>query len=172
MWLTNRWGYFTLSNSLCYGRKYSLDFKADRLTELFSSFIPCLRNWYISLINYLFFSHSYIDSCFPNPGINLYLSLLLPICLVMVHNFVIFSMVVCRLVFTDVAGKAVTQSRKQQLVTRLQNAMCMSVLMGLSWSLGLLVVAHPTFIFQLLFCIVNSLQGKFIIIKVFQWHKI
>ncbi|XP_071854190.1 uncharacterized protein [Apostichopus japonicus] len=99
------------------------------------------------------------EYCFPNPGINLYLSLLLPICLVMVHNFVIFSMVVCRLVFTDVAGKAVTQSRKQQLVTRLQNAMCMSVLMGLSWSLGLLVVAHPTFIFQLLFCIVNSLQG-------------
>ncbi|XP_071854192.1 uncharacterized protein [Apostichopus japonicus] len=99
------------------------------------------------------------EYCFPNPGINLYLSLLLPICLVMVHNFVIFSMVVCRLVFTDVAGKAVTRSRKQQLVTRLQNAMCMSVLMGLSWSLGFLVVAHPTFIFQLLFCIVNSLQG-------------
>lgn len=101
------------------------------------------------------------SSCYPNPGLSLYLSLLLPICLVMVHNFVIFSMVVCRLVFTDVAGKAVTQSRKQQIITRLQNAVCMSVLMGLSWSFGFLVVAHPTFIFQLLFCIVNSLQGKF-----------
>lgn len=99
------------------------------------------------------------EYCFPKPGNLLYVSLLLPIALIMLHNFVIFSMVVCRLVFTDVAGKAITQSRKKQLVSRLQNAMCMSVLMGLSWSLGFIAFAQPSFLIQLLFCIVNSLQG-------------
>ena len=42
---------------------------------------------------------------------------------------------------------------------RLQNALVMSVLLGLTWVFGFLAIDEATFIFQLLFCVFNSIQG-------------
>lgn len=56
------------------------------------------------------------------------------------------------------------------LKERLQNAMTMTVLMGLTWSFGFLMIGHTTFIFQLLFCLFNSFQGLLVFV-LFCWRQ-
>ncbi|XP_038052047.1 uncharacterized protein LOC119724848 [Patiria miniata] len=100
------------------------------------------------------------DFCFLYVGPAQYYGLLVPIALVLLHNLVTFVLVVRSLVKNDM-GDAVNKQRTQlqKLSSRLQNAVCMSVLLGLSWAFGFLSITLGTFVYQLIFCLANSVQG-------------
>ncbi|XP_022088888.1 uncharacterized protein LOC110978300 isoform X2 [Acanthaster planci] len=96
--------------------------------------------------------------CFLRPDLVLYLSLLVPIGLILIHNIVIFVLVMRSLL------KVKEVSRSQQISKRLQNAVGISALMGLTWCFGFLAIEGATFTFQLIFCVANSLQGVIVFI--------
>ena len=54
--------------------------------------------------------------------------------------------------------KVVEASRSQQISKRLQNAVGISVLLGLTWCFGFLAISKAAFAFQLIFCLANSFQ--------------
>ncbi|XP_022088885.1 adhesion G-protein coupled receptor G6-like [Acanthaster planci] len=96
--------------------------------------------------------------CFLRPGLVLYLSLLVPIGLILIHNIVTFVLVMRSLLEVKEA------SRSQQISKRLQNAVGISALMGLTWCFGFLAIEGATFTFQLIFCLTNSLQGVIVFV--------
>ncbi|XP_038052393.1 deleted in malignant brain tumors 1 protein-like [Patiria miniata] len=100
-------------------------------------------------------SHHYGNEhyCFLEPGLVLYLGLLAPIGLILIHNIITFILVMRSLVNVREA------SHSQQISKRLQNAVAISALMGLTWCFGFLAIEGATFAFQLIFCLTNSLQG-------------
>ncbi|XP_071793327.1 adhesion G-protein coupled receptor G7-like [Asterias amurensis] len=91
--------------------------------------------------------------CFISPGLAMYLGLLTPIALILLHNVITFILVMRSLI------KVKETSRSEQITKRLQNAVGISALMGLTWCFGFLAIEGATFAFQLLFCLTNSLQG-------------
>ncbi|XP_033630027.1 adhesion G-protein coupled receptor G4-like isoform X2 [Asterias rubens] len=91
--------------------------------------------------------------CFISPGLAMYLGLLTPIALILLHNVITFILVMRSLL------KVKEASRSEQITKRLQNAVGISALMGLTWCFGFLAIEGATFAFQLLFCLFNSLQG-------------
>ena len=91
-------------------------------------------------------------SCFISPGLAMYLGLLTPIALILLHNVITFILVMRSLL------KVKEASRSEQITKRLQNAVGISALMGLTWCFGFLAIEGATFTFQLLFCLFNSLQ--------------
>ncbi|XP_038049960.1 adhesion G-protein coupled receptor G2-like [Patiria miniata] len=91
--------------------------------------------------------------CFLEPGLVLYLGLLAPIALILIHNIITFILVMRSIL------KVQEASRSQQISKRLQNAVAISTLLGLTWCFGFLAISDATFVFQLIFCIANSLQG-------------
>ncbi|XP_022082816.1 adhesion G-protein coupled receptor G4-like [Acanthaster planci] len=91
--------------------------------------------------------------CFLKPDLVLYIALLAPIALILAHNFITFILVMRSLL------KVREVSRSQQISKRLQNAVGISVLVGLTWAFGFLAINKATFVFQLIFCLANSLQG-------------
>ncbi|XP_038051569.1 uncharacterized protein LOC119724541 [Patiria miniata] len=96
--------------------------------------------------------------CFLEPGLVLYLSLLAPIGLILIHNIITFILVMRSLL------KVKEASRSQQISKRLQNAVGISALMGVTWCFGFLAIEGATFAFQLIFCLANSLQGVIVFI--------
>ncbi|XP_022099612.1 adhesion G-protein coupled receptor G2-like [Acanthaster planci] len=103
-------------------------------------------------------------SCFLKPGNAFYYGQLLIIGLVLLFNVTIFVLVIRQL--TCKADKSVcftVRSRRSKVARRLQNMVSISILLGLTWIFGLFSVVESTnFIFQILFCAFNSLQGLFI----------
>ena len=93
-----------------------------------------------------------IISCFIHPGVPMYLTLLAPIGLILLHNIITFILVMRSLLQVE------EESHSQQISKRLQNAICISTLMGLTWVFGFLAIGDATFAFQLIFCLANSLQ--------------
>ncbi|XP_033630633.1 adhesion G-protein coupled receptor G4-like isoform X2 [Asterias rubens] len=98
-------------------------------------------------------SYKHDDYCFISPGLAMYLGLLTPIALILLHNVITFILVMRSLL------KVKEASRSEQMTKRLQNAVGISALMGLTWCFGFLAIEGATFAFQLLFCLFNSLQG-------------
>ncbi|XP_071797059.1 uncharacterized protein [Asterias amurensis] len=98
-------------------------------------------------------SYKHDDYCFISPGLAMYLGLLTPIALILLHNVITFILVMRSLL------KVKEASRTEQITKRLQNAVGISALMGLTWCFGFLAIEGATFAFQLLFCVFNSLQG-------------
>jgi len=84
----------------------------------------------------------------------------------LLFNVIIFILVIRQL--TCKAGKikgSSKASKRNKVMKRLQNAAAISVLLGLTWVFGLLSVFESSnFIFQVLFCVFNSLQGFFIFV--------
>ena len=67
---------------------------------------------------------------------------------------------VLRRITAVVKGKVTNKSKKEQFKRRLINAVCIFVLMGLTWAVGYLSVIEATsFVVQMLFCVFNSMQG-------------
>ncbi|XP_071786950.1 adhesion G-protein coupled receptor G7-like [Asterias amurensis] len=93
--------------------------------------------------------------------LTMFLGLLVPIGLVLLHNIITFVLVMRSLL------KVQEESTSEQISKRLQNAIGISVLMGLTWVFAFLAIDVATFTFQLLFCIANSLQGVVIFIMFF-----
>nr|XP_054764191.1 uncharacterized protein LOC129270881 isoform X1 [Lytechinus pictus] len=88
--------------------------------------------------------------------------LLIPIGLIMIFNFVIFVRVILRLNKT-IKGKQLDKTEKRQRLRRFQNAVCILILMGLTWAVGYLSIIQPAAeVVQGVFTILNSLQGYFI----------
>ncbi|XP_054752963.2 adhesion G-protein coupled receptor G4-like [Lytechinus pictus] len=104
--------------------------------------------------------------CFLMPSHVMYYGLLLPIGVILLHNIITFSLAIRNLLCSDMSGNSVNKTKREQVISRLQNAVCMSVLLGLTWSFGFLAVGDASFAFRLLFCIFNSFQG-FIIFALF-----
>ncbi|XP_030852337.1 adhesion G-protein coupled receptor G6-like isoform X1 [Strongylocentrotus purpuratus] len=88
--------------------------------------------------------------------------LLIPVGFIMIFNIIIFIRVIIRLNRT-VKGRQLDKTEKRQRVRRFQNAVCILILMGLTWSLGYLSIIKPASeVVQGIFTILNSLQGYFI----------
>eukprot|EP00057_Strongylocentrotus_purpuratus_P005556 XP_003731246.2 PREDICTED: EGF-like module-containing mucin-like hormone receptor-like 3 [Strongylocentrotus purpuratus] len=80
----------------------------------------------------------------------------------MIFNMIIFIRVIIRLNRT-VKGRQLGKTEKRQRLRRFQNAVCILILMGLTWSLGYLSIIRPASeVVQGIFTILNSLQGYFI----------
>ncbi|XP_030848229.1 adhesion G-protein coupled receptor G6-like [Strongylocentrotus purpuratus] len=88
--------------------------------------------------------------------------LLIPVGFIMIFNIIIFIRVIRRLNKT-VKGRQIDKTEKRQRLRRFQNAVCILILMGLTWSLGYLSIIRPASeVVQGIFTILNSLQGYFI----------
>ncbi|XP_038051801.1 adhesion G-protein coupled receptor G6-like isoform X3 [Patiria miniata] len=124
----------------------------------------CLIAWgsplIVLIITLAAASHHYANEhyCFVEPGLVLYLGLLVPIGLILLHNIITFILVMRSLL------KVKEVSRSQQISKRLQNAVGISALMGLTWCFGFLAINEAAFAFQLIFCLANSLQGVVVFI--------
>ncbi|XP_038054485.1 adhesion G-protein coupled receptor G6-like [Patiria miniata] len=106
------------------------------------------------------------DYCFLKPGNAIYYGQILPIGLVLLFNFVIFTLVTRQLSCDRMTnGSSSDKSQREERIRRLQNAVAISVLLGLTWVFGLLsVIQAASFAFQVLFAICNSLQGLMIFV--------
>ncbi|XP_022098829.1 adhesion G-protein coupled receptor G6-like isoform X2 [Acanthaster planci] len=104
--------------------------------------------------------------CFLKPGNAIYFGQLLPIGLVLLFNFVVFTLVMRKLTCArKTISSSSDRSGRQETIRRLQNALAISVLLGLTWVFGLLSVFQAAnFAFQVLFTVCNSLQGLMIFI--------
>ena len=101
--------------------------------------------------------HSCFISMWPQVG-----GLLVPIGIILVVNTVIFIRVIRRLGRT-VKGRAVDKTEKRQRLRRLQNAVMIMILMGLTWAVGYLSLIWPgSAVVQGIFAVLNSFQGYFI----------
>ncbi|XP_072026659.1 adhesion G-protein coupled receptor G7-like [Amphiura filiformis] len=106
------------------------------------------------------------DHCFISPGPLFYYAQILPIGLVLLHNSVTFIVIMYSIHTTRMnTAKFKDTNRKEEIYARLQNAITISVLLGLTWVFGFLaMIPGATETFQVLFCIFNSLQGLMIFI--------
>ncbi|XP_071489361.1 adhesion G-protein coupled receptor G6-like [Diadema antillarum] len=87
---------------------------------------------------------------------------LAPVALIMMFNLVIFVRVIRRLNKT-VKGRMIDETEKRQRLRRFQNAICILLLMGLTWALGYLsIIKRASLLVLAIFTVLNSLQGYFI----------
>ena len=120
-----------------------------------------LTKTYVQLFSVIFFF-----SCFLKP-IPIIAGILAPIGLILLFNIVIFSLVVRTFIITSSNDNLRRNDRslaqRKLHKQRLQNALTVMTLMGLTWSIGYLnLVQSLTFPVQLVFCLLNTLQGYFI----------
>ena len=86
---------------------------------------------------------------------------IIPIGVVLLYDLVVFS-IIMRQLSKKVAGKQVIKSKREERVRRLQNAIALIILMGLTWGVGFMVIIEATSeVFEVIF-IMNSLQGVFL----------
>ena len=94
-------------------------------------------------------------------GFAFYYGLLLPVCLILLGNWIVLSLNGMR------RSKILRNSRRKreqentQWVHLKRAAVCTTIL-GLTWTFGALAVGYFTVAFQWLFCILNTLQGLLI----------
>ncbi|KAJ8047069.1 Adhesion G-protein coupled receptor G4 [Holothuria leucospilota] len=102
--------------------------------------------------------------CFLQPNSwAFYLGLLLPIALLLLYNFVVFCLVFSRLMCRKTKSDPIRDSKKQRsLLKRFQSTAAILSLLGLTWAFGFLSLRENRFIYNLLFCVCNTLQGLFI----------
>ncbi|XP_072177359.1 adhesion G-protein coupled receptor G2-like [Diadema setosum] len=100
--------------------------------------------------------------CFVSPGPALYFGVLLLVAVLLLVNFVIFALVLKRLT----CRKTVAAHKADQGATwrRVQNAVAITVLLGLTWIFGFLAIGGARFILNILFLLFNSLQGFFVFV--------
>ncbi|KAK7476991.1 hypothetical protein BaRGS_00031767, partial [Batillaria attramentaria] len=94
-------------------------------------------------------------------GVAFYSAFVAPVSLTLVFNFISFAFVLRTIVGLkhNKAGKA----ESSQNVQKLRRAVCVVVLLGLTWVFGFLAVDGATqIVFYYLFAVFNSLQGLFI----------
>ncbi|XP_071956162.1 uncharacterized protein [Antedon mediterranea] len=93
----------------------------------------------------------------------MYYSVALPIAILLLFNLVVFTMVMYSLSkLGNVAKQAHRIRKKNKGMHLLQNAVCISVVMGMTWLIGFFAIGSASGMIQILFCILNSFQGFFI----------
>ncbi|XP_072050197.1 uncharacterized protein [Amphiura filiformis] len=102
--------------------------------------------------------------CFMNVGNVFYFGQLLLIGLILLFNLIIFVMVNYKLTCGRRKSSVRTEKeRRKETIKRLQNAIIISILLGLTWvSAFFTIIEGANFVFQVIFCVLNSLQGFFI----------
>eukprot|EP00057_Strongylocentrotus_purpuratus_P034849 XP_796775.3 PREDICTED: probable G-protein coupled receptor 112 [Strongylocentrotus purpuratus] len=101
--------------------------------------------------------------CFVKPGPALYYGVLLIVALLLAANFIIFGIVMQRLSCRkSVAAHKTNQASRGEMWRRVQNAVAISVLLGLTWFFGFLAIGGARLVFNILFLVLNSLQGFFV----------
>ncbi|XP_072043779.1 uncharacterized protein [Amphiura filiformis] len=100
------------------------------------------------------------DACFLE-SVPLLASVIGPITIMLIFNIIIYVLIMIKL-SKPTPGK-VGRAKRSKTSTRLKNAAIFLLLLGLTWSVGYLtLIRAATFIFQLLFCLLNSMKGYFI----------
>ncbi|XP_071960614.1 adhesion G-protein coupled receptor G6-like isoform X2 [Antedon mediterranea] len=111
-------------------------------------------------------TYSNDEYCFMKPGYPLYFGLLVISAIVLVINFAIYVQIIRRLTCRRRVTKIKTDKDKMnELAVRVQNAIAIMMLLGLTWIFGFFAIDSSEAVrdlFQLLFCVCNSLQGFFI----------
>eukprot|EP00057_Strongylocentrotus_purpuratus_P010610 XP_011665084.1 PREDICTED: CD97 antigen [Strongylocentrotus purpuratus] len=92
--------------------------------------------------------------------------LLIPISIILLINIVIFILVVRQLIRSaNIAGRVKREAKaeRRETIERVQNAICILLLLGLTWVTGYLLLI-PLFsqVAQPIFVVLNSFQGLFI----------
>ena len=93
-------------------------------------------------------------------GNSFYFAVLLPVALILTINIVVLFMVMKSL--TKKGKNKITSTQKKTIFMQARIAMACATLLGLTWLFALLAVGSLQYTFQLLFTILNSLQGFFI----------
>ena len=102
-------------------------------------------------------------SCFLNVGNVFYFGQLLLIGIILLFNSIIFIIVQYKLTCGRASHTGSDADKKKETIKRLQNAIIISILLGLTWiSAFLMIIQEANFAFQVIFCALNSLQGLFI----------
>ncbi|XP_030844489.1 adhesion G-protein coupled receptor G2-like [Strongylocentrotus purpuratus] len=126
---------------------------------LFAYGLPLL----VCVVTVAFDSSLYLGDgtyCFVKPGPALYYGVLLIVALLLAANFTIFSIVMQRLSCRkSVADNKTNQASRGEMWRRVQNAVAISVLLGLTWLFGFLAIGGARVVFNILFLVLNSLQG-------------
>ena len=93
-------------------------------------------------------------------GTPFYASYLTPILLITTCNLVILVMV-----FLSLAKQSkLPKSNYMEMSVKVRMAAALSVLMGTTWIVGLFAIGKLTLAFQIIFCVLNTLQGFFIFV--------
>uniref|UniRef100_A0A7M5VDY9 Uncharacterized protein n=2 Tax=Clytia hemisphaerica TaxID=252671 RepID=A0A7M5VDY9_9CNID len=95
-------------------------------------------------------------------GLPFFLSMLLPICLILSANMVVLVLVVRAITKSGTMAANKNKQDGNEAMKKAKIAFACSVLLGLTYIFGVLAVGALTSFFQWLFCIFNSLQGFFI----------
>nr|XP_054766910.1 LOW QUALITY PROTEIN: adhesion G-protein coupled receptor G6-like [Lytechinus pictus] len=111
------------------------------------------------------------DYCFMIPLESFYFAQLLPIALILTINTIIFTIVIYKVTcgrkmasLTNTMEDSNAAGQRAELLRRLQNAVAIGTLVGLSWVCGFMAIGGARFFFTVLFVIFTSLQGVFIFI--------
>ncbi|XP_072051536.1 adhesion G-protein coupled receptor G6-like [Amphiura filiformis] len=110
------------------------------------------------------------DHCFINIDYAFYFTQVLLLGLTVSLNTYIFVRVMYVLTFgrfnPRTTRKEMTERKRKEIKKRVQNALAISSVLGLTWVFGLLSLTHKdaALTFQILFCICNSLQGLFVFV--------
>eukprot|EP00057_Strongylocentrotus_purpuratus_P007693 XP_011662167.1 PREDICTED: EGF-like module-containing mucin-like hormone receptor-like 3 [Strongylocentrotus purpuratus] len=101
--------------------------------------------------------------CFVRPGPALYYGVLLIVALLLATNFIIFGLVMQSLSRREsIATHKTNETNSGEMWRRVQNAFAISVLLGLTWLFGFLAIGGARLVVNILFLILNSLQGFFV----------
>ncbi|XP_070567747.1 adhesion G-protein coupled receptor G6-like [Ptychodera flava] len=92
-----------------------------------------------------------------------YGAFLAPLCLVIIFNFIVFSLVIYKMCGLN-SPSMTKNSEAFSLRIRLRAAIGVTVLLGLTWVFAIFAVGSASLVFNYLFAIFNSLQGLFIFI--------
>lgn len=100
-------------------------------------------------------------------GYPFYISVIVPVGLILLANTVTLVIVMCYLHrhAKEKAMKLSDGNRKTDsamVVSEIRIAFSCNILLGITWIFALLAIGRATMIFQWLFCVFNSLQGFFI----------
>ncbi|XP_072028140.1 uncharacterized protein [Amphiura filiformis] len=106
--------------------------------------------------------YKHLKNCFISDGL-LYLSLAIPIALVLGHNLVVFILVLRSLLKSRAEGN-VKKDKSPELWRRLRQAICITLLLGLTWVFGIFAIKSAEEFFSWLFVLFNAVQGTCIFI--------
>ena len=149
----------------CYGKIHdtTLLYSDLIIDELATCFIGCRSVadlWMIIYQKYIFL----LFSCFIKIDNAFYFSHLLFLAIVVVINTIIFGLIMHRLTCGR-KTKRLSRNKREETLKRVQNAISISLLLGLTWVFGLLsLFPNSSLVLQFLFCIFNSLQGLLIFV--------
>lgn len=94
-------------------------------------------------------------------GRALYFAIVLPLCIILVCNYVILCLVL-RGINGGAQIKNDSPRRKNKRIAKVRIAFACASLLGCTWIFALLSVGEATVVMQYIFCILTSLQGVFI----------